>query len=121
MKELNAIKDVTAEEVGKARNYQALGFPGNFESIEGIASQVANVISYNLPDGYLNAYINELLKIQEADVERVAKTYVDPKNLVIVVVGDQAKIEPGIKALKLGKITVLKKEDVLGPLPQIGE
>ena len=121
MKELNAIKDVTAEEVSKARNYQALGFPGNFESIEGIASQFADVISYNLPDGYLNAYINELLKIQEADVERVAKTYVDPKNMVIVVVGDQAKIEPGIKALKLGKITILKKEDVLGPLPQIGE
>ncbi len=119
MKELNAIKDVTAIETGKARNYQALGFPGNFESIEGIASQVADVISYNLPEGYLNGYINELLKVKETDVERVAKTYIDPKNMVIVVVGDQAKIEPGIKALKLGKINYLTKEDVLGTVPKM--
>ena len=57
------------------------------------------------------------MKVTRADIERVAKTWVDPKNMVLVVVGDQAKIEPGLKALKLGKINYLKVEEVLGPLP----
>lgn len=119
VKELNGIRAVSAEEVEKARNYQALGFPANFESIEGIAAQVGDVVFNNLPDGYLNSYITQLLNVNETDVERVAKTYIDPKNMVLVVVGDKAKIEAGIKALKLGKITYLTKEDVLGAVPSM--
>lgn len=117
MKELNAIREVSSAEVEKARNYQALGFPSNFESIEGIGSQVGDMVSYKLPETYLNSYINEILRVSEAEVERVAKTYIDPKNMVLVVVGDKSKIEAGIKSLKLGKITYLQKEDILGPVP----
>lgn len=117
LKELNAIREVSASEVEKARNYVALGFPANFESIEGIASQVGDMVFFKLPETYLNTYINEVLRVSEAEVERVAKTYIDPKNMVLVVVGDKAKIEAGIKSLKLGKITYLSKEEVLGPVP----
>jgi hypothetical protein len=34
-----------------------------------------------------------------------------------VVVGDRAKIEPGIRALNLGPINILTVDDVFGPLP----
>lgn len=117
IKEFNAIRLVQEEEASKARNFVALGFPGEFESIEAIAAQIADMIFFNLPDGYLNGYINQLLQVSKADIERVAKTYIDPKNMVLIVVGDKSKIEAGLKALKLGKITYLTKEDVLGPVP----
>lgn len=118
VKEFNAIRTVQEQEAEKARNYLALGFPGEFESIENIAAQVADVLFFNLPENYLNAYIGEVLKVGKGDIERVAKAYIDSKNMVLVVVGDQAKIEPGLRALKLGKINYLKVEDVLGPLPK---
>ena len=117
IKEFNAIRTVQETEAEKARNYLALGFPGEFESIENIASNIADVLFFNLPENYLNTYIEQVMKVTRADIERVAKTWVDPKNMVLVVVGDQVKIEPGLKALKLGKINYLKVEEVLGPLP----
>lgn len=118
MKELKGIKEVSAEDVNKAKNYEALGFPGEFERIENIASNISNMVYYNLPDDYLNNYMSNILKVNEADVERVAKSYIDPNNMVIMVVGDKAKIDAGLKALKLGKITYLTKEDILGPVPK---
>jgi hypothetical protein len=38
-------------------------------------------------------------------------------NIVIVIVGDQKKVELSLKDLKLGKIKVMKIEDVLGTMP----
>ena len=42
------------------------------------------------------------------DVRRVARQYVHPASLTIVVVGDVAKIRPGIERLGLGPIEVRK-------------
>ncbi len=41
-----------------------------------------------------------------ADVQRAARAHLDPALLTIVVVGDIAKIRPGIERLKLGPISV---------------
>lgn len=119
MKELKGIREVSAGDVDKARNYGALGYPSEFQSVQNIARNVSEIVQYGLPKDYLNNHMTNLLKITEADVERAAKNYVDTDNMVMVVVGDRSKIEEGIKALKLGKITYLTKEDVLGPLPKM--
>ena len=39
-----------------------------------------------------------------SDVQRVARRYIDPDHFDIVVVGDKAQIEAGIKALNEGAI-----------------
>jgi len=49
----------------------------------------------------------------------VAKKYIQPENLIIVVVGDREKIEPGLGALNLGEIKHFSIEDVLGPVPDL--
>lgn len=118
IKELKGIREVSAEDVNKAKNYEALGFPGEFERIENIAYNISDMVHHGLPDDYLNQHMSNLLKISEADVERVSKTYIDPSNMVIMIVGDKAKIDAGLKALKLGKITYLTKEDILGAVPK---
>jgi len=40
------------------------------------------------------------------EVTRVAEKYIAPDHLEIVVVGDLAKIRPGIEALRLGPVSV---------------
>jgi predicted Zn-dependent peptidase len=42
------------------------------------------------------------------DVQRVARRYLTPDQAHVVVVGDLAKVRPGIEALNLGPITVLE-------------
>jgi hypothetical protein len=51
-------------------------------------------------------------------VQRVARQYVDPSKFVVVVVGDRKSVEPAVRALGLGPITVLETNAVMGgPAP----
>ena len=43
-------------------------------------------------------------KVTAADVQRVARQYLDPDHFAIVVVGDRSKIEAGLQALHEGPI-----------------
>ncbi|MCB0550368.1 MAG: insulinase family protein, partial [Phaeodactylibacter sp.] len=119
LKELNGIREVTAEEVEKARNYQALGFPAEFQNVESIAANLGDVIFYDLPQDYLNRHIEQLLAVTEEQVEAAARKYVEPGNMVLVVVGDRKVIAEEVEAL--GTVKYLSIEEVLGPVPDIGE
>jgi len=58
-----------------------------------------------------------VLAVTREDVLSAAKKYIDPSKMAVIVVGDRAKIEPGIAALGLGTIHNLSIDDVLGPSP----
>ena len=103
----------------RGRNYEALGYAGEFETNSQIASALADMVLNNLPDNYFNTYVERILNVNKKGVETVAKKYVVPNNVLVVVVGDRAKIEEGINKLKLGKVTVMSVEDVLGKKPQL--
>ncbi len=47
-----------------------------------------------------------------ADVQRVARAYIQPDRVAVVVVGDRKVIEPGIKALNLGPITIMSVDEI---------
>ncbi|MEX0602213.1 MAG: pitrilysin family protein [Bacteroidota bacterium] len=119
-KELRGILvSVTDEELDRARNYVALGYPENFQSVGRIANQLGELVTYNLPDDFFNRFIDRVLAVTKADVERVAKKYLDPQKVVVIVVGDRKKIEKGVREMKLGKLEVLTVEDVLGKPPKL--
>ena len=48
-----------------------------------------------------------------ADVKRAADKYIQPDKFAVVIVGDRKVIEPGVKALNLGPITVLDPSRIL--------
>jgi zinc protease len=117
-KELNAIgaSPVSDAELTRGKNYIALGFPGQFETISDVSQQLEDLIVYNLPDDYYQRYVPEVLKVTAADVQKTAATYIQPSKFAVVVVGDQKTIEPGIRALKLPQpIRVMSVEEALGP------
>ena len=114
-KELEAIrKTVTEPEVGKAKNYVALSFPSDVETTGDIAQKLAEQFIYELPDGWLDAYVQKISAVTLADVQRVANQYVDPAKVIVVVVGDRKKIEPEVRALNLGPVQVRSVEEVFG-------
>jgi zinc protease len=120
MKELNGIsKPITDEELDKAKNYIALGYPDNFSSVGSIAGQLAEMVQYDLPESYFNDFIGKVLSVKKEDVRRVAKKYVDTDDLAIIIVGDKTKIEKGLKETKIGKIINMVPTDVLGPMPKL--
>lgn len=119
MKELNGISKISEEDLTRARNYVALSFPSDFADVQSIADNIVNQIFYGLPKDYYNSYTGKILNVSLEQAIKTAKTYIRTDNLVLVVVGDKAKIEEKIKGLNLGEIRTLSIEDVLGPVPQI--
>jgi predicted Zn-dependent peptidase len=114
------LEPVPAEELERAKNFVALRFPSRFQTVSGIAGQLTELEVYDLPDGYFNEYVESILGVTQADVRRVARKYIVPDQMAVIVVGDRATIEEDIRALDLGPINNLSIEDVLGPPPEIG-
>lgn len=120
MKELRGILEpVSDEELKRAKNYVALRFPGNFQTVARIARRLEELVVYDLPDSYFNDYVQRILAVTKADVQRVARKYIDPEKIAIVVVGDRQKIEKGVRALNLGPIKMMSVDDVLGKVPRV--
>ena len=111
--ELNGIlKTVSADELARAKNYVALRFPSSFETTGDIARRLEDAIVYRLPDDYYARYVQTIEAVTAADVQRVARNYIQPDRLAVVVVGDRKTIEPGIRALNLGAITPLAIDEI---------
>jgi len=120
MKELNGILEpITDEELVRVRNYVALSYPSGFQSVGQIASQLNELVTYGLPENYFNTYIEKVLAVTKEDVQRVARKYLDPSKVAVVIVGDLKKIEKGVRDLKLGSMKTESIQDVLGKPPRL--
>jgi len=84
-------------------------YPAGFETVGAISAQLSNLVVYGLPDTYFNDYISKVNAVTLDDVNRVAKQYLDPSKMAIVIVGDRKVIEPGLKDLGYS-ITILDSE-----------
>jgi predicted Zn-dependent peptidase len=108
MKELRAIRDtIPKDELEKTKRYLQLQLPGRFETTGGIAGQLSQLVTYDVPLMFYNSYTQEIANVTQADVERVARQYVDPDKLAIVIVGDRKSIEPTLRATKVGDVVIV--------------
>ncbi|HEX2165874.1 MAG TPA: pitrilysin family protein [Longimicrobiales bacterium] len=120
MKELRGMHEpIPAEEVERARNFLAMRYPAGFQSVAGIAARLGDMVQYRLPADFFNRYVTNVLAVTDAEVERVAREYIDPENLAIFVVGDREVIEQQVRDLGLGEIRFLEVTDVFGPMPSL--
>ena len=116
--ELNGIlQPVPADELTRAKHYVSLRYPLGFETTGDIAARLEQALVYHLPDDYFSTYIQKIEGVSAADVQRVAQKYILPGRFAVVITGDRAAIEPGIKALNLGPIKIMTVDDVFGPAP----
>jgi predicted Zn-dependent peptidase len=118
MKELRAIRDtVPSDELAKAKRYLQLGLPEDFETTGSIAGQLLPLLTYGIPLDFYNSAVENIGAVTQADVQRVARQYVNPDKLTLVIVGDRKAIEPGLRALQPGQIVIRDVRDVLGAPP----
>jgi predicted Zn-dependent peptidase len=106
--ELRRIRDtvVTDEELLAAKARLTESLPARFETGEQTAAAVADLFVYGLPlDEYatLTARVNA---ITPAEVQRVARQYLDVDHARVVVVGDATLVAPGLEALGLGNLAL---------------
>lgn len=116
--ELNRILEpVPADELSRARNFVTLRFPGSFETTGDISRRLEEALVYRLPDAYFTSYVQNVAAVSAADLQRVARRYIQPDRVAVTVVGDRKTVEPALRALNLGPVTVLSIDDIFGPMP----
>ncbi len=112
LRDITGPRPVTPEELAFATSNLVRGFPAGFGTTFGLAGQLEEVALFNLPEDYFTTYQARIEAVTADDVNRVAQKYLDPDHLTIVVVGDKAQIEEGLKALPFGHI--IKELDAEG-------
>ncbi len=113
-KELDGIRQpIDATDLARGKNYQALGFPQGFETLSGVAGQLAEMAVYGLPDAYFNEYVGKIQAVTSAQAQAAAGKYILPDKFAIVVVGDLAKIEKGIRDASFAPVKVLTVDEVI--------
>jgi zinc protease len=108
--ELRAIahtRPVTPEELAKAQANLTLSLPGQWETIGAVGASVQEIVRFDLPHDYYSTFASKVRELQVADLTSAASETIHPDKLVWVVVGDRAKIEPGIRELNLGPLQFL--------------
>jgi zinc protease len=108
LKEVQGMKDspVTEAELARARGSRIQALPGRFETSNAVGGAMASLFTFGLPDDYFQTLPARLRAITSDDLTAVAKKHLTPERMLVVAVGDRAKIEPQIQALKLGTIAL---------------
>jgi zinc protease len=111
-KELRGMVDkpVGQEELSKAKDALANSLPGAFESSANAVGNFSNVFIYNLGLDYYTKYAAQVNAVTTDQTLAMAKKYLVPDNMVVIAVGDRAKIEPELKKLNLGSIEIRDTE-----------
>ncbi|MEE2525321.1 pitrilysin family protein [Hyphobacterium sp. HN65] len=86
------------EEAGGMRTWLGGIFILQNASTGGLIGQIANQDLYGLPGDYLDTYVERINAVSNADISAVAEEYLQSDRLVLVVVGDLAQIEDGLRA-----------------------
>ncbi len=115
IKELSDItgrRPVTEAELSFAKQGLVQGFPNRFETTFGVAGQIANLVIDDLPDDEFIHYQARLEAVIKAEVDRVAREYVTPGTMTILVVGDRSGVEGPLKSLPF--VETIKQLDTEG-------
>lgn len=109
--ELNRIRDekVSEKELNDAKNFLTGVFPLRAETQEGLTNLIVSQKLYDLPEDYLQTYRENVNAVTLDEVEQMAKKYITPDKIAIVVVGDAEEILPQVKSYS-DKIEVFDTE-----------
>ena len=103
MKELKnySTTGITEDEITFMKNSlgqrDALSYETGFQK----AGFIGQILEYNLPADYVDQQNKILANMTKAEIDALAKKWIDPSKMNILLVGDKAKTEDGVKKIRL--------------------
>ena len=87
-----------AEELQGIQNYLAGIFVLQNSSRQGVIDRLSFIRLHGLPETYLTDYVKNVYAVTPADVQRIAKEYLQDGKMTIVVVGDRSQVRSQLTA-----------------------
>jgi len=107
--DLAGARPISAEELDLARQRKLRGYAQGFEAYGRIADQVARLWVLGMPLSELQREADVTASLTLEQVRAAASAHARPSEAILVVVGDRARLEPGLSRLGL-PIVVLDAE-----------
>lgn len=110
MHELNQIRDVTvpAKELADKKRSLVASFALSLENPQQVLNYYVTRWIYKLPADYWDKYPQRVMSVNAAQVQAMAKKYLDPRNVQIIAVGDGKQVEATLR--KFGELEVFNTE-----------
>lgn len=102
-------QQVSDKELRQAKDSIISSFIFGFTSTASVVNQQAMLSYYGYPDGYLENYRDRIAGVTREDVLRVARKYLYPEAMILVIVGDGKKLDkpPSV----FGKVQEIKLKE----------
>lgn len=94
---------VSEAELAAAKAYLTGSFPLTIETPDSIALQVLNAVFFGLPLEQLQTFRERVNRVTVDDIERVARFYLKPDAVSVVLVGNASVFVPQLRGVGFGK------------------
>jgi predicted Zn-dependent peptidase len=104
------LAEVSKKELNLAKDAIINSFVFGFARSDAVVNQRARLEFYGYPAGYLENYRDNIARVTRADVLRVARQYLHPGSMKLVVVGDQKKFDQPLSIF--GDVREIKLDNI---------
>jgi zinc protease len=106
LKEIKGVIDapLKPEELQMAKDSMVNSLVGAFETNANAVANFSNTYVYDLGLDYYTRYADEVKAVTSDQALAMARKYLPTERLVVIAVGDRAKIEPELRKLNLGTV-----------------
>ena len=98
--------ELTPAELSMAKTAMEESLTERFQTTAQTAGTMSELFVYDLPLDYFGTLPKRIEGVNVPEIQRVANQYLRPEAMVVVAVGDRAKIEPELQKLKLAPVSV---------------
>lgn len=97
----------TDDEIKQGKDALVQSLPEAFSSVNGVRSSISSLYLRDLPERYYQDFAAKINAVTRDDLVRVAKKYIDVDHMNLVIVGDRAVIEDGLRKTGIAPIVRL--------------
>ena len=101
LNEIRRLQDEPVEnhELEETKSYLLGVFPYTLQSIEGLASRLAELAIYSLPDDYYDKSLELIGRVDVKRISSLARQYLHPEKINVVAVGPAVELEPQLSRI----------------------
>jgi zinc protease len=108
LREVTSTRPLSADELDAAKDRMTRSLAGRWETGSAVSGAIEETVTFGLPDDYYASFAQRVRAVTLEAVAAAVGKAVSAHRIAIVVVGDRAAVEPGLKELGIG---VLRRLD----------
>ena len=102
LREVTSTRALSSEELDAAKDRMTRSLAGRWETGGAVSGALEEIVTFGLPADYYASFAQRVRAVTPEAVASVVGKAVSDQRIAIVVVGDRAVVEPGLKELGLG-------------------